>query len=862
MVLKIPLRLICVAMVALAAGSVGAAPFPQPAYPAEQFIDSIGLNAAPFERYLDSGPFKGAGTRYEPELFFDLGVRHYRTALKNDLVRPDAPDRIAAAFRTYGARPLMLIDPHKSGSPDDLVEELKRYDPGVIWGVEGPNELNNKFPPQELNLRYKGKTDEAAGSAYMDDVVAAMRADPATRSLPVVAFTSIFSDYRLARPHTAFDFANMHSYQGYDVPSSSLLMNITRFNNIYPPGHEIRPFMPTECGYNIEADVSNQTFRTGSLRAQALNIPMLLAEYFRHGIPRSYLFALHNADGYGLLESDQATRRPSWFALKNLIAELSDARWNPETLCWEGGEVAPRALLFKPEDAPDTLHSLTLQKADGSYRLLLWNEVRNFDSQTMQDLNPAPIPVTLRFQHPLEGGVDILTQNAEGAYEVARTEPESDGTVLRISVPSSVTIVRLRQAAGQEPLPSVVAGIHSEATENQVRLMWKAPGENDSAAGHFIFRNGHHVATLGPTETEWHDRSAWVRPGLGYVYEIQSYNRDGGLSARVRHIAQTPDQRPDLIVTAMGTIQETIEPGDAVQFWANVKNIGTGATPHETPLSATFSVNGRVISWGGIHRPLAPGEEVRIEGGGGPRQPPVWQAVAGTHLLHARADDINRISSETRKTNNWIDQSLPVGPAGTGKLTGSSRPAPASLALDSAAYEDWVVWGVGSTEGRVQMAESVGLIGPLQFSGEGHVATTVGGPVRLSWRNGRPIEEHAGTNESLWLNGPGHTFQFEVAADDQERELRVYTAGLEGATGRFRAELSDGSAPAYESSSWSGNLGNGNWAAVPDGFSAVFTIRFRASRPGEKLKISWELSDEPNRHLGQIRLQGATLKRP
>ncbi len=837
-----------------------AAPFPQPAYPADQFVDSIGLNASPFERYLDSGPFKGCGTHYPPELFFDLGVRCYRTGLKNDLVRPEAPDLIDGAFRKYGTRPLMLIDPGKCGSMGNLVAELKRYQPGVIGGVEGPNEANNKFPPQELNLKYMGKTDEAAAAAYMTDCAYAIRADPATRTLPIVAFTAIFTDYRLARPHAAFDYANMHSYQGYDVPSSSLMINETRFNNLYPAGAELKPFVPTECGYNVEQDVSNGTHKTGSLRAQALNIPMLFAEYFHHGIPRTFLFALHNADGYGLLENDQATRRPSWYAVKNFVAQLSDARWNPETLRWEGGVVSPRALLFDVAGAPETLHSLTLQKADGSYRLLFWNEVPNFDSNTKQDLTPAAVPVRLNFRQPLDGDVQSFVQNEHGDYDIAPLTPDDGGRTLNLAVPSSVMILVLHQKVQPGPPPPAIDGLKAETTENEVSLRWETPGTGSSSAGIFVFRNGEHVATLAPDQTQWLDRSPWVRPALGYHYEIQAFDQEGRLSPRTSCVAATPDRRPDLIVTAAGPVQEQIKPKDEVQFWATIKNIGAGATPYDLPLSVTFSVDGKVISWGGIQRPLQPGEEVRVQGGGGPRQPPIWTAEPGAHLLLARADDINRISDETSKTNNWIEQTLSIDPAGTGEITGSSCPAPATLNLDSGDFDDWVIWGLGSKDGLARKAGGPGAIGPLSYTGEGTVAATVGGPVRISWNRGEPMAQSAGSNGSLWMNTKNHAYHFEVQADQRERELKVYVAGLEGATGRFRAELSDGSAPAYESTSWSGNLGQGDWAAVPDGFSAAFTLRYHASRPDEKLRITWELADEPNRFLGQIRLQAATLK--
>ena len=68
-------------------------------------MEFIGLNASPFDRYLDSGRFKGAGTKYPPETFYDLGVRYYRTGLKNSLTPADLPQRIADARRPVQANP-------------------------------------------------------------------------------------------------------------------------------------------------------------------------------------------------------------------------------------------------------------------------------------------------------------------------------------------------------------------------------------------------------------------------------------------------------------------------------------------------------------------------------------------------------------------------------------------------------------------------------------------------------------------------------------------------------------------------------------------------------------------------------------
>ena len=177
---------------------------------------------------------------------------------------------------------------------------------------------------------------------------------------------------------------------------------------------------------------------------QAKNIPMLYAEYFRHGIARTYLFALHNADGYGLLESDQSTRRPSYFMVKSFVAALKDATWNAEKKKWEGGDFTPQALLFDME-APATVHTLVLQKKSGEYSLLIWNEIENFDSNKKQDRNNPPVNTTLKFHSPMQKQATVLTQNAKGDYDSSTLELADNK--LKLPVPSSVLIVRLNLAA-------------------------------------------------------------------------------------------------------------------------------------------------------------------------------------------------------------------------------------------------------------------------------------------------------------------------------------------------------------------------------------------------------------------------------
>lgn len=828
------------------------APQMRPAFRADQFVDFIGLSASPFERYLDSGPFKGVGTKYAPEVFFDLGVRHYRTGLFHDLVKPESPELMKAAWLKYGAQPMLLISPGKTKTPAEVLAQIKRYEPGLIGEIEGPNEVNNKFPPQELNMHYAGKTDEAAAAAFQKDVFEALRGDAATKAIPLVNFTSIFSDYSLARPCDGFDFNNMHSYQGYNAPSSSLLMNEVRANNVLPSGAVIKPFVPTECGYNVEADVANGTHKTGSLRAQALNIPMLLAEYFNHGIRRAYLFALHNADGYGLLESDQSTKRPSYYALQSLIGELRDASWNPTARRWEGGDgFTPRPLAFSLEGAPDTVHTLTLQKKSGEYDLLIWNEVRNFDENAKKDIINPPLPVMLRFAAALGSRATILTQNETGHYEKSEI-PVAKGA-LPLSVSAAVTIVRFwAPAARDTTVPTWTPELKGTATENMVQVTWNAWKAPD-LAGYFVFRNGAYLMTT--RETHFDDASAWIRPGLGYTYRVQAVDTAGNVSPAAEIVVQTADRRPDLIVSDVVTPQ--VKAGEAVRFKATLKNIGPGATPDGTLQGLTFFVDGKYVAYQTVMKTLGPGESLDFEADSGITHG-VWTAAAGAHLLRVVADDVNRVSGEISETNNVADRSLVVDVPGEGLLQGGSEPAGGQVDLTREGRLDWVHWGLNGDAVVTRKRGANLLSGELEKSGNGYRSWTGGFVLSARWSDGAPTAEIHDTHASLWWNGVGHGYSLTAPADTTERVLRVYVGGIEGARGKLTAHLSDGSAPDFVSTTWNGNRAL-DWSPVPDGFTAVYTLRYRAASAGQSLKVTWSLDGEPNRFLGQARLQAATL---
>ncbi len=830
---------------ALAAGLFsGVARAQQPAFRADAFVDSLGLSTGA------EGPNLGR--------LADLGLRHYRAILKYDLTPPDQPQRLKSLYDRCGLQAMMLIDPHKDGSPQDVVALLKQYAPGVVDLVEFPNEVNNKFPPQELNLRYKGRIDEAAGAEYQRDYYAALKADPATRDLGVVCFTAIFTDYRDARPCDAFDFSNMHSYQGSDVPESSILYNMVRFNNMLPDGGTVRPFVPTECGYNVSEDGGADG--CGTARAQARNIPMLFAEYFRHGIRRLYLFNVTNVDGYGLLDS-QGRERPAYTAVKELVGLLTDAQWDAPRHRWAGGDgFTPRVLDFTLRDAPPTLHTLVLQKASGDWYVLLWNELRNYAPWSRRDILNAPVPVTLELRTPVKPQATAWVPTDDGGHFQAQECRLSQGR-LALQVPDAVMILRLSPAASPAPAPAPAApgNLVGRSEPNQVTLSWEPPAGAGAVAGYFVFRNWAFVART--SARNFTDRDALLKPALGYTYAVQAYDPAGNVSPAAQAVVAMPDRRPDLILTDLATDPADPKPGDAVTFVGTVRNIGDGPTPVDTMLGLEFSVDGQFTSWStNDGTSLGPGESTVLRANGGPRGTPLWTATQGAHVLKGHVDGgYQRIPGERSPYNNMRERSLLVACNTPGALLGQMDPQPGIADLTANGAEDWVHWGLGGRDAVNRKRGGGGLFSALTKIGDGYMDRQPGCPISARWTDGSPVERVNDTHDCLWWNCLGHGYGFSVPADTGWRTLKVWVAGLQSG-GALTAKLSDGSAPQYVSTAWARGGEDSN-IIHGQAWSAVYTFQYHAASAGQTLTVSWTLCDEQNRFLGQGQLQGAALSR-
>ena len=146
------------------------------------------------------------------------------------------------------------------------------------------------------------------------------------------------------------DFGNIHFYpngQPYAKLQTSLAAN---YHHVLPS-----QIVMTETGYDT-AQVSEN--------AQAiLNVNLYLGA-FQQGVPKTYIYELYDEwQTYGLFRAGFAPK-PAATAIHNMTTILADT----------GTLAQPGQLNYSVVGLPSSGHTLLLQKSNGKFELVIWNE--------------------------------------------------------------------------------------------------------------------------------------------------------------------------------------------------------------------------------------------------------------------------------------------------------------------------------------------------------------------------------------------------------------------------------------------------------------------------------------------------------
>ena len=437
------LSIIAASAVVLAAAAA------EPARQADSFVDSIGVNThLPY----DDGIY---GTGYDaiikPRLL-ELGIRHLRDG---GYQYPWYWNHLKD-LATSGIRSTIIFH---GNPPSEVVNTVKSL-AGAIEAIEGPNEIDI-FPFDYAGL--PGADMGGVGITYMRDIYQAVKSDPATSSLPVLGVSLAWTKNAEQFPPKGnieqwCDLGNLHNYPNLGAgPEDGMYWWFYHYNRVIYP---TKPFWVTEMGYSTwPADKDSQFVI--SERAHGRYLPRLLLTQFNNNVQRSFAYELidqgtsdYDQEHFGLLRHD-GSLKPAAEAIKNLITLLGDRgpAFTPTSLDYS----LTSAMSTQNDYEEDTveIHRTLLQKRDGRYYLVLWQEGGNnsFNSEVKTDNVAIDVAARLQLGASVRS-VKVYRPLTDGTTVVASY---TNVSAIDLAVPDHPLVIEIG-APGSTPGPGPIIG--------------------------------------------------------------------------------------------------------------------------------------------------------------------------------------------------------------------------------------------------------------------------------------------------------------------------------------------------------------------------------------------------------------------
>jgi hypothetical protein len=319
---------------------------------ASDFVDSIGVNT----HFQYDKPYRKNAAAVV-SMLADSGIRHIRDGAMPFMDKTYVG--ILALVHERGIRVDLVTDEREK--IDWLIKQSKVLPAGIIDAYENPN---------ELDMTYKTDYYLTALHTFTPALYKAVKADPLTSSLPVIApsLTSQHAFESFGDFSAYFDYGNIHNYVFPNNPGreGSGLDHYGSIDYWVEAARNIagsKPIMTTETGWGTSSTKEGVTEIV-----QLKYLQRLLFEHVLHGIKRTYVYQFLDAgtgfNTFGLVRGDLSPK-PSYYGFRNLINLLAD-----------GGQPR-RDEVNLTVDAPSSVHHLLLEKSDGRRYLAIWNEERS-----------------------------------------------------------------------------------------------------------------------------------------------------------------------------------------------------------------------------------------------------------------------------------------------------------------------------------------------------------------------------------------------------------------------------------------------------------------------------------------------------
>ncbi len=404
-----------------------------PAASAAEFLDSMGINVNVFDDERHS--------RIVLPRLKELGIRHIRTGLRTASLKDYRGDGaiMLRNIKELGSEGFMITGIWNCWhSMNDFVGICDYLLPEGLYQAEGPNE------PWHVNesFKWRGEKWPIGPVLYMRDMWKTLKSSGKTVDIPIVGFSGTTSGYGSIERWVDCGCEHIYTDGGEALSDNNALSN--KIERCRSTNYPSKPIQITETGYNSGGKDSG--IRPTSEWMQARGVPRLYLEGFRHGVERTFVYALLARDdkGFSLLNAD-GSAKPAFNAVRDFIRILapegsgtiqSSADGNasePRNADIPGDVTAPNPIVnMSVSCAVPTVHHLLLRRADGRFVLCLWNDVDGFDEKSGRDIENSRAEAVVCFDD--EAGELQLFEPCLSGIKCIGTLKPIDGKVL-INVP-------------------------------------------------------------------------------------------------------------------------------------------------------------------------------------------------------------------------------------------------------------------------------------------------------------------------------------------------------------------------------------------------------------------------------------------
>ena len=354
-----------------------------------------------------------------------------------------------------------------------LIDQVNAAVPGSITAVEGPNEINN-FP-----LTFNGVSGLQGAINLQKALYADVHSDPNLDGVPVDYFTGYDAGSMGTgpNPYTTAGLADYDTQHPYPTYGQAPAWFVSPSNSLPNEGPVNGPAVYTETGYSTYGGSSGGLVPVNQ-DVQAKYTLDLLMDAAKDGISKTYLYQLMDAyqpgspqgdDGFGLFDPNNAPKEAAT-AIHNLTTILADNGAGSNTF-------TTTPLNYSVTGLPSTGNNMLMEKSNGSYDIVVWNEPQIWNKSTGTEITAPTVNVNVQLGatysdvevfDPLVGLTPIQTLTNVSSVKLGITDHP-------LIVEIEPTPIVTAQTAGASGAATIGAGATLELTAaNSATVTFKA----------------------------------------------------------------------------------------------------------------------------------------------------------------------------------------------------------------------------------------------------------------------------------------------------------------------------------------------------------------------------------------------------